>query len=362
VTTLRVEGVSKSFDGLHALSDVSLEVGEGEFFTLVGPTNAGKSTLLKIVAGLVVPDRGRVRIKDVDVTAREPRHRQLSLLFQNVALFPHQTGRDNIAFPLRTAGEPAGDVAERVGQIARLLRVEHLLERLPRTYSGGEQQRVALGRALARPGHLLMLDEPLSNLDARIRTALRVEFKALHRRTGQSILYVTHDQVEAMSLSDRIGVLNAGRIEQVGTPDDIYHRPRTRFVAEFVGSPPMNVLELEVDGRHLRATDLDLEWPHPATALPARRVGLGIRPEQVAVAAGPGPSTPFPGEVYWVEYLGDQLVLDARIGGQPLRAVVPPGHAIRRPGRAFFGLTPRADHLLDLEDGRFLRPSAATDH
>jgi ABC-type sugar transport system ATPase subunit len=157
-------------------------------------------------------------------------------------------------------------------------------------------------------------------------------------------------------------VLNEGRIEQVGTPDDIYHLPRTRFVAEFVGSPPMNVLELEVEGGRLRATDLDLEWSHPATALPARRIGVGIRPEQVAVAPEQGPATPIPGEVYWVEYLGDQLVLDARIGGQPLKAVVPPDHAVRRPGRAFFGLTPRAEHLLDLKDSRFLRQPAATAH
>jgi multiple sugar transport system ATP-binding protein len=358
MTTLRVEHASKDYGARPALRDISFEVGEGEFFTLVGPTNAGKSTLLKIIAGLVRPDRGRVLIKGVDVTGAEPRHRQVSLLFQNVALFPHQTGFDNIAFPLRTAGQPLATVRETVQRIAALLRVEHLLDRLPRTYSGGEQQRVALGRALARPGHLLMLDEPLSNLDARIRTALRVEFKALHRQSRQSILYVTHDQVEAMSLSDRIAVLNEGEIEQVGTANEIYHRPRTRFVASFIGTPPMNILAAEVVGdgpaMRLRAPELDVALPGGAAPLRAGRLGIGIRPEQVQVAAEPGPATPIRGNIHWVEDLGDQLVLDAQIGGQPLKALVESHHPVRRAGPAYFGLVPRPEHLLDLESGMFL--------
>jgi sn-glycerol 3-phosphate transport system ATP-binding protein len=251
VNRLETASLRKGFPGgVLALDDVAFAIPPGEFFSVVGPTNAGKSTLLKTIAGLHRPDSGSIRMDGRDVTRLEPRARQVSLLFQNIALFPTHTGFDNIAYPLQRAGLAHPDVARRVQAVAELLNVSHLLGRLPRTFSGGEQQRVAIGRAIAHPSRLLMLDEPLTNLDARLRIALRIEFKALHKTSGQTILYVTHDQVEAMSLSDRILVLNGGRIEQIGTPDDVYHRPASRFVAEFLGTPPMNILDgkLAVDG------------------------------------------------------------------------------------------------------------------
>ena len=360
MSALAVEGLIKRFEAVEALRGVSLDLADGEFFCIVGPSNAGKSTLLQTIAGLHLPDAGRVRIDCEDVTALEPRRRDVSLLFQNVALFPNLTGFDNIAFPLRTAGTPAPELERRVHEVAALLGIEHLLDRHPRTFSGGEQQRVAIGRAIARPARLLMLDEPLTNLDARLRIALRIEFKALHQDSGQTILYVTHDQVEAMSLSDRIAVLNDGRFEQIGTPDEIYHRPTTRFVATFVGMPPMNILEVELEERAgqclARAAQIEVPLPRDAR-LPraSRRLGFGVRPEAVAVATARSAATPFPGEVFWIERLGDRSILDARIDGQVVKAVVPATHPVERPGSAWFGFAAPADHLLDLETGAFFR-------
>jgi ABC-type sugar transport system ATPase subunit len=360
VSALAVEGLSKRFDAVEALRGVSFDLADGEFFCIVGPSNAGKSTLLQTIAGLHQPDAGRIRIDGEDLTELEPRRRDVSLLFQNVALFPNLTGFDNIAFPLRTAGTPVSEIERRVREVATLLGVGHLLARHPRTFSGGEQQRVAIGRAIARRARLLMLDEPLTNLDARLRIALRIEFKALHRDSGQTILYVTHDQVEAMSLSDRIAVLNDGRFEQIGAPDEIYHRPATRFVATFVGTPPMNILEVEIEERagQRLAKAAQIEVPLPEDAeLPqrSRRLGLGVRPEAVAVAPVRSAATPFLGEVFWIERLGDRSILDARIDDQVVKAVVPAAHPVERPGAAWFGLAASAGHLLDLETGAFFR-------
>jgi multiple sugar transport system ATP-binding protein len=363
MTQLAVSDLAKTFDETTALDGVGFEVAERELFCVVGPTNAGKSTLLKTVAGLVRPDRGRVMIAGRDMTTAEPRARGVSLLFQNMALFPTLSGFDNIAFPLRTAGLDAAAVKARVHEVAEILKVTHVLDRLPRTFSGGEQQRVAIGRAIAQPCQLLMLDEPLTNLDARIRISLRIEFKALHRDTGQTILYVTHDQVEAMSLSDRIAVLNRGRFEQVGTPEDVYHRPETDFVARFIGTPPMNLLPAEL------STDDEVPTLAGAgfrVALPGanrlasydrlpRRLSLGVRPERIRVAPDEAPETPFKGEVQWVEHLGAKSILDATLGDTRVKAVVPADHAVRQRGPAWFGFEPDPNHLMDPQSGRFFR-------
>jgi multiple sugar transport system ATP-binding protein len=349
-------------DGVVALDGVSLAIERGEFFTVVGPTNAGKSTLLKTIAGLHRPNSGRILISGNDVTQMEPRHRDVSLQFQNIALFPSLTGFDNIAFPLRAAGLAETDIAARVTEVASLLKVNHVLARLPRTFSGGEQQRVAIGRAIAHRAKLLMLDEPLTNLDARIRIALRVEFKALHRDTGQTILYVTHDQVEAMSLSDRIAVIHEGRVQQIGTPDEIYQRPANRFVARFMGQPPMNILPVELADQQgttlLRGPGCTLPivaaHDHPMRKA-SRLLELGVRPE--AIRAGPSetPETPIAAEVVWIERLGSKHILDLRLGGTMLKAVVKPDHPVRREGPAWLGIDAQADCLLDRQTGHFLR-------
>ena len=363
MTVLALENLSKRFEEVQALDAVSCKVAEGELFCVVGPTNAGKSTLLKTVAGLHKPDGGRIHLRGQDVTALQPKDRKVSLLFQNIALFPTQSGFENIAFPLRTAGLDPAAIERRVQEVARLLKVDHLLDRLPKTFSGGEQQRVAIGRAIAHRSDLLMLDEPLTNLDARIRIALRIEFKKLHRELGQSMLYVTHDQVEAMSLSDRIAVMSRGRLQQIGTPDEIYHRPVNRFVARFIGTPPMNILEAELKSENdtpiLQAEGFRLPFPH-ARALAElngshRRLGVGLRPEALRVAPTESAETPFPGEVFWVEHLGAKSVLDVRLGDATIKAVVAPDHPVSQEGRAWFGFKPQPQHLLDLESDRFLR-------
>ena len=363
MTVLALDALSKRFEDVQALDEVSCSVADGELFCVVGPTNAGKSTLLKTIAGLHKPDSGSIRISDRDVSGVEPKDRKVSLLFQNIALFPTLTGFDNIAFPLRTAGLDPSAIESRVREVASLLKVDHLLERLPKTFSGGEQQRVAIGRAIAAPSDLLMLDEPLTNLDARIRIALRIEFKKLHRELGQSMVYVTHDQVEAMSLSDRIAVMHKGRLQQIGTPDEIYHEPVNRFVARFVGSPPMNILEAELgseaDQPILRAEGFRLAFPQARmfTELrnSGRRIGLGVRPEALRVAPVEGPETPFAGEVFWVEHLGSKSVLDVRLGESTIKAVVAPDHPVTQEGTAWFGFDPQLKLLLDLESERFLR-------
>lgn len=360
---LTVSELSKRFGKVEALRDLSFEVDQGEFFCIVGPTNAGKSTLLHAIAGLHSPERGRVLMHGRDVTQVEPRHRRVSLQFQNVALFPSLTGYENIAFPLRTAGTDQHEIDSRVGWAAELLGIDHILDRYPRTFSGGEQQRVAIGRALVHPSDLLMLDEPLTNLDARIRISLRVAFKQLHQETGRTVLYVTHDQVEAMSMSDRIAVLNEGRIQQIGSPDEIYHRPVNRFVARFIGTPPMNILSGELtregdrpvvvgDGFRVPIDGLD---EHEGTKDLSRRVGVGVRAEDVTVNGQKSTETPFRGDVYWIEHLGSKSILDVRLGREEMKVVVPPQRDHDHRGEIWLGFRAGPEQLLDLDRDCFIR-------
>lgn len=358
---LRVEHASKTFPGnIRALDDVSFSVAPGEFFSIVGPTNAGKSTLLKMIAGLCRADAGRVVMDGEDVSQLEPRLRHVSLLFQNIALFPTLNGFDNIAYSLKLAGMAGDVIARRVDEVAKLVNVRHLLDRLPRTFSGGEQQRVAIARALALDSRLLMLDEPLTNLDARLRIALRREFKALHRQGGSTIIYVTHDQAEAMSLSDRLLVLNAGKVEQIGTPQEIYARPATRFVAEFVGTPPMNILEAEasVGGASFVLPGCDAHLPGNGdldVRLPAS-LSIGIRPEDIVAAQAPSESTPIPGQVMWVERFGSRNVLNVSVGSQFMRVATRPDHPVQEAGSGWFGFQPGRQRILDRQSNRFLYP------
>ncbi len=358
---LAINDVAKSYaGGVTALSGIDLGLRKGEFFTIVGPTNAGKSTLLKTIAGIERQDRGAIALKGRDLGALQPRERKVSLLFQNIALFPDRTGFENIAFPLRVAGAPEPEIEARVRKVAGLLKVEHLLGRLPRTFSGGEQQRVAIGRAISHPADLLMLDEPLTNLDARIRIALRLEFRKLHRETGQTILYVTHDQIEALSMSDRIGVLNNGRFEQIGTPDDVYHRPASEFVARFIGSPPMNILPADLKAKNgaLHAVGPGFEAVAIGESpdfkrLPAR-AAVGIRPEEIKAAPRRARETPHPGEVLWIERLGSHQILDVNLGGEHIKVRTEADHPVRSEGPAWFGFTLPKGRILDQDTRLFM--------
>jgi multiple sugar transport system ATP-binding protein len=355
---LEIENLSVRYnDDLHALDDVGFSMSQGEFFTVVGPTNAGKSTLLKTIAGLEKPYRGQIHLAGRDITASEPRARNLSLLFQNIALFPTLTGRQNIGFPLRGMTSSEEEKNIHIEAIASTLNVTHLLDRLPQTFSGGEQQRVAIGRSLAAKSNLLMLDEPLTNLDARIRIALRLEFKKIHRETGQSILYVTHDQIEAMSLSDRIAVLNKGRFEQVGTPDDLYNTPATAFVARFMGSPAMNLLpaSIEINDGELLATGDGFATAVKGDANFTRpeRTAVGVRPEHICVSPVKTTETPHTAEVLWIERLGDHHILDVRLGMQTVKVRTHPDHPVNGEGPVWLGFDIALQQILDLETDRF---------
>ena len=360
---LSVDGVVKRFGSLTALHELTLEVRENEFFCIVGPSNAGKSTLLKTIAGLHRPDSGTVSIRGRDVTRLAPKQRRVSLLFQNIALFPNLTGFENIAFPLVAAGLSKDEIRIRVHRIAEMLAVPHVLLRYPRTFSGGEQQRVAIGRSIVGESDLLMLDEPLSNLDARIRIAMRLEFKMLRKEMAGGILYVTHDHIEAMSLSDRLAVLHQGRIQQIGTPEEIYRYPINRVVARLFGAPPMNIIPVRIngspdgpqlagDGFCVTVNELNTlgAFPNLPTSL-----ALGLPAESITVTAAKSRETPFHGEVLRVEHLGNKSILDIRLGGGIVKAVVAPDQLTSGPGPVWLGFTPDARHLMDRDSGQFLR-------
>ena len=358
---LEVQALSKSFGDTQALRNVDFAVAEGEFMCIVGPTNAGKSTLLKTIAGLNVADDGHIRLAGRDITHLAPRHRRLSLLFQNIALFPALSGFENLAFPLKARGASADDVGKRVASVAGLLRITHILDRLPKSYSGGEQQRVAIGRAIIDPQDLLMMDEPLTNLDARLRIAMRVEFKAMREKLGQTFLYVTHDQVEALSLADRILVLNGGVVQQIGTPDDIYDRPADRFVAQFFGVPPMNFIAGEFsmdDNRHWLAAPGFRVAVDGAEGLAGygkipRSVELGVRPENMSVGRRASEHHPIMGVVNLVERLGSKNIVSVDVGGKLIKAIVPPDEDYAERSQAWLGFAVDPRHLLDPQTGRF---------
>jgi multiple sugar transport system ATP-binding protein len=302
VAELRLARLGKQFGtGVRVVQDVDLTVHSGEFMVLVGPSGCGKSTTLRMVAGLEDPSAGQVLIDGVDVTALAPADRGVAMVFQSYALYPHMTVADNMAFGLRMAGLPPAEVKARVARAAQSLQLEALLERKPRALSGGQRQRVAIGRAIVREPKVFLFDEPLSNLDAALRTQMRAELAALHQRLGATIVYVTHDQVEAMTLGDRIAIFNGGRIEQVGPPLALYERPANRFVAGFLGSPRMNMLPAAV------ANALGVQAP-------AAAVELGLRPEHLH-CAGSGRTVGLAALLERSEHLGDVALLHCRVAG-----------------------------------------------
>jgi multiple sugar transport system ATP-binding protein len=289
VARISLQSVTMTYGAAVALDDISLDVAHGELLVLLGPSGCGKSTLLRVMAGLLDPERGRVLVDGHDVTGLRPRERNIAMVFQSYALYPHLSVRRNLGFGLRARRRPRSEVNAKVADVARRLGLEALLDRRPRELSGGQRQRVALGRAMVRDPAVFLMDEPLSNLDAQLRTATRTELAALHRSLGATFVYVTHDQAEAMTLATQVAVLNAGRLEQVGTPDDIYDEPASAFVAGFVGAPPMNLLpatvagqdgQLVVTGAAVRA----VLWPGDVAARP---VLVGVRPERLRPASWP---------------------------------------------------------------------------
>jgi len=332
VTLDRVQKIYRDRATVHvAVHEVTLEVAQGEFLVLVGPSGCGKTTTLRMVAGLESVSGGTIRIGDRVVNDVPARDRDIAMVFQNYALYPHMSVRDNLGFALQLRQQSREQVDARVREVAGLLGIEELLQRKPKQLSGGQRQRVALGRAIVRQPEVFLFDEPLSNLDAKLRVQMRRELAALRRRLGTTTLYVTHDQVEAMTLGDRIVVMHAGRVQQIGTPLDIYDRPANLFVAGFLGSPPMN----QVPGRLVRSEGLRFEADsggftlaisddQAPTRLPTGPVVLGVRPEAMRAQSGvPG----FAGVVEAVEPLGYESLVTVRAGGALITLRVDPGAA-----------------------------------
>ncbi|CAI7977106.1 sn-glycerol 3-phosphate ABC transporter ATP binding subunit [Frankia sp. Hr75.2] len=365
---IELDGLTKRYGDVVAVDGVSLDIADGEFLVLLGPSGCGKSTLLRLVAGLITPSGGRVLLDGRDITHAPPARRDLAMVFQSYALYPHLTVARNIGFPLRAARTPRAEVRRRVEEVAALLELGPLLDRRPRELSGGQRQRVAVGRAIIRDPRAFLMDEPLSNLDAKLRQATRAQFRMLHETLGSTVLYVTHDQVEALSLATRIAMLDDGRLEQLGTPTEVYDTPASVFVAGFLGSPPMNLLPARVechDGRvRVLADDVEVDlWP--GEDVEARDVILGIRPEHLHLMAAEGPAGPggmprLRGVVRAVENLGAEESAQCAVGGALVhfRGARPLGLAAGQP----VALTTARDHihLFDRHSGRRLawRPLA----
>jgi ABC-type sugar transport system ATPase subunit len=328
---LRLAGAVKRFDSVEVIHDVDLDIEHGSFVVLVGPSGCGKSTLLRMIAGLEEITEGELFIDDEPITEVPPAQRGIAMVFQSYALYPHMTVYQNLAFGLETAGIDKKVIRERVAAAAGILRIEELLTRRPKALSGGQRQRVAIGRAIVREPRLFLFDEPLSNLDAELRVQMRVELARLHKRLGATMIYVTHDQTEAMTMADKIVVLREGRVEQVGTPLDLYNEPANRFVAGFIGSPKMNFLDGTLDGVQdghatVRVRDLaPLRLPVAASSTNAGdKVAVGVRPEHLHV--GGGGDVDVDVQVTLTEQLGDEsFVYGALAGGDTL--------VIRAPGQ-----------------------------
>ena len=317
---LTIKGVTKSFKNHVALDDVSLEIEAGELMVILGPSGCGKSTLLAVVAGLEEADGGEIWVGDRPILDLSPRDRDVAMVFQSYALYPHMTVRENMGFGLKMRKHPKNDISSRVDEVARMLDIADLLDRKPRQLSGGERQRVAMGRALARQPQVFLLDEPLSNLDALLRGQIRTEIKKLHAELEATMVFVTHDQVEAMTLADRMAIMDRGRIVQVGTPYEIYQRPQTSFVASFLGSPGMNIVDASrdaADGK-LRIGGGSTELSLGASHLPDRCL-VGFRPETIALASADRPPGAgdlcFPAEAEVLEPTGADLFALLRSDG-----------------------------------------------
>ncbi|CAM5762810.1 sugar ABC transporter ATP-binding protein [Labrys miyagiensis] len=328
MATLSFRKIAKSYDGHPVIEALNLDIRDGEFVVLVGPSGCGKSTLLRMVAGLEPISDGDLIIGGIRANDLPPQKRNISMVFQSYALYPHMTARQNIAYGPKLRGEPADMVNAKVEKAAGILNLHGYLDRYPRQLSGGQRQRVAMGRAIVREPSVFLFDEPLSNLDAKLRVQMRAEIKGLHARLGTTIVYVTHDQVEAMTMADRIVVMNGGRIEQVGTPVELYDRPANIFVAGFLGSPSMSFIEAKVesgDPASARTTDGG-KVPLPIRGVPGSDIVVGLRPEMIGVTDGPGDLSM---EVGLVEPTGAETLVHGSLGGHPVIAVVGGRPAIR---------------------------------
>jgi multiple sugar transport system ATP-binding protein len=329
LSPVNYQGVRKAFGNVTVIRSLDLAVPDRAFLALLGPSGCGKTTALRMLAGLEMPTAGRILIGDRDVTRLQPRDRDVAMVFQSYALYPHKTVAENIGYPLQIRKIPAAECQKKIAEVAASLEVEHLLDRYPRQLSGGQRQRIALARAIVRNPAAFLMDEPLSNLDARLRLVMRGEIKRLCQRLGTTTLYVTHDQAEALTMADLVAVMSAGELQQLAAPSEIYDQPANRFVATFVGSPPMNVLACRVDesGLHVGGVTLPIDPPRLASCLANAVTEVGVRPEDIHFAEHGTPAT-LPGEIYVVEPMGNETLVDVRVGRERIAA---------RTGRGFAG-------------------------
>jgi multiple sugar transport system ATP-binding protein len=326
VASVRLESVTKSFGSVVAIDNLSLEINNGEFFVLLGPTGAGKTTTLNVVAGLEKPESGNVFIDNEPVNEVNPADRDVAFVFQYYSLYPNYTVRQNLEFPLKAPVRKlsAEEICRKVEEVSQILRIDHLLGRRADKLSGGEMQRVSIGRAIVRNPRVFLMDEPLSNLDAKLREEMRAELKRLQMDMGSTILYVTHDQVEAMSMGDRIAVLNKGKILQIDKPLEVYNHPQNLFVARFVGTPTINVLTAQVEDGRCIIGDTAFEYSlQIERARGLRSVYLGVRAEDIVVNKGPALCDAILGEVYVVENMGEEDIVQVRAASMLIKAFAP---------------------------------------
>jgi multiple sugar transport system ATP-binding protein len=362
VASVTYDKASRDFGTVVAVSELSLEIADGEFMVLVGPSGSGKTTALRLLAGLEPLTGGHIRIGDRVVDRLPPRDRDIAMVFQDYALYPQMSVRQNLAFGLRIRKLSRDEIARRVERAAELLEIGTLLDRKPRELSGGQRQRVALGRAIVREPQAFLMDEPLSNLDAQLRTQTRGEIKRLQREVGTTTVYVTHDQVEAMTMGDRIAVMSEGVLQQVGTPPELYMRPVNKFVAAFIGSPAMNFANVHADQGKLKMGNNLLHLTGSRAKVAQERHGrqleIGFRPEDLEIANGTGDgAVRFPAKVDVVEYLGNQELLHAEVEGNEILALVASDRNVQVGDNVEFTIPSDKLHLFDPETQESLVPT-----
>ncbi|WP_416068079.1 ABC transporter ATP-binding protein [Rhizobium sp. ZK1] len=353
MANVQVSDVTKRYGALQVMHGVSVDIEDGEFVVLVGPSGCGKSTLLRMIAGLETVSSGDIRIGGRVVTNAPPKERDIAMVFQSYALYPHKTVAENMGFPLKMQKRPKSEINEKVGRAAEILDLTRYLDRYPKQLSGGQRQRVAMGRAIVRDPQVFLFDEPLSNLDAKLRVTMRVEIKELHQRLKTTTVYVTHDQIEAMTMANKIVVMRDGRVEQVGKPLDLYDFPANLFVAGFIGSPSMNFLQGKIatrDGKQIVITDQGVILPvDRVNAEDGKAVTYGIRPEHITIS-----DDGIPVEVSVYEPTGSETLIFGRVGGTPIDALIRERLEVA-PGKTLhFHIDPRRVHIFDQSTGQRL--------
>lgn len=358
---ITIKNLTKRFGKITAVENLSLHVKDKEFLVILGPSGCGKTTTLRCIAGLETPDEGEIYIGGELVNDLSPADRDIAMVFQNYALYPHMTAYDNIAYPLKMRKYSKHEINKRVKEVARLLKIEHLLNKKPRQLSGGEQQRVALGRAIVRQPKAFLMDEPLSNLDAKLRLYMRAELKRLQKELGITTIYVTHDQAEAMTMADRILIMNKGKLQQLDEPEIIYSKPANVFVASFIGSPPMNLIDVSIVNKanNLVFETSDFIYPIPPTFIDIIKTNipndviLGIRPEDIKISKTPYPNG-IKGRVYVVEPLGMSSIINILIGDILIKAIADPDFKININETVYIRFNESKLHIFDKKTGKII--------